>query len=240
MEELLKYLHSDEEQADLIVMDYVYQQGRDNPTQTISFSFYFPKNKTIPLEKMHNHMKLKDNITLHSSIYKLSVIKESGVVLPEHCSYEDNFFVYAPMVYAKTVRYIPKGLYQYLIGREGQSMSHEIIIRKYHDFVRCGYLIYNFIDLMPLKKTDKKRYRLLRHHLLLSMMMVPVFTNLNNSPQATKECKDFMAHCKQTNPKQYHMMRMDARVSWPDHHNAFGRGFLRFLYFIAHYVVDFN
>ena len=241
MDKLMAFLRQPHEtMPDLILMDYVYQQGRDNPSTRIHFDFYFPKNEIIPLEKMKRHMRIRDNVTLHSAIYRTEMVRSCGVVLPEHCSYEDNYFVYAPLTVIDTVCYIPEPLYQYLIGRDGQSMNYETCVRKYKDFVRCGYLIFDYCDITKFKNTEKKRYRILRHHFLLSMMMAVIYPLINASPEAKKDLDAFNEHCEQTNPELYKLMRRDARVSAFNGKSKFRRGFARFMYALARKIVKFN
>lgn len=231
---------SADNKADLILMDYVYQQGRDNPTTRIGFTPYFPEGKTIPLSQMHFHMRMQDNVTLHSAIYRLEVIKKSGVVLPEHCSYEDNYFVYAPLGYVQSVAYLNEPLYQYLIGRDGQSMTRETCIRKYHDFVRCGELIFFSHDVMAFKKTDPKRYRLMRHHLLLSMLFLNLYPQLNGSEEAIEDMREAMERCKEHNYAQYKMICRDVRVNTFFHRGKPAKRTAKFWYDVAHKFVRFN
>lgn len=239
---LIEFLKGQPEdnKADLILMDYVYQEGRDNPTTRIGFKCYFPTNVTIPLEKMHRHMRMQDNVTLHSAIYRLEVVRQSGVQLPEHCSYEDNFFVYAPLAYVQKVAYIPEGLYQYLIGRDGQSMNRDTCIRKYHDFVKCGELIFKFHDIMKFKESEPKRYRLMRHHLLLGLLFLNIYAQLNASPEAIQDMVDTMARCKEQNPEQYAMSIKDLRVSTFFHRGKPARKTAKFWFWLGRLFVPFN
>ena len=241
-DKLIEFLkgQGEENKADLILMDYVYQVGRGNPDTRIGFSYYFPDDQTILLKDMRFHMRIQDNVTLHSAIYRLEVIRESGVVLPEHCSYEDNYFVYAPLGYVQRVRYICAPLYQYLIGRDGQSMAHENLIRKYHDFILCGELTFNAHDIMKFRKTDKKRYRIMRHHLILGMLFLNMFPQLNGTPEALEEMRQAMLRCQQNNPAQYKMIRRPARVSFFYHRGKPAKKFAHFLYDFAHKFVHFN
>ena len=121
----LDYIKTHNDEADLILMDYVYWQGREHRSTRIHFNHYFKPNEPLELKEVKHHFKIKDNITLHSAMYKTEVVRKSGVVLPEHCSYEDNLFVYSPLPYVDRIAYLPVGFYQYLIGRPGQSMTNE-------------------------------------------------------------------------------------------------------------------
>lgn len=63
------------------------------------------------------------------------MIRQSGIVLPKHIFYEDNLFVYAPLPLTKKLLYLNEDLYRYLIGREGQSVSEQVMMK------RCSHQI---------------------------------------------------------------------------------------------------
>ena len=225
---------------DMILMDYVYQQGRDNPTKRIHFNRYFDKNKVVPLSSLKHHMKIEDNVTLHSSIYRTALLRQCNLKLPEHCSYEDNYFVYVPLGVIENVAYLPEPLYQYLIGRDGQSMTYETCVRKYKDFILCGELIFKSHDIMKFKKTDKKRFILIKHHLMLAMLFAVIYPQLKKTEEALNDMNAFMEECKKHNPDQYALCRKDLRVSTFFHRGKPAYKTSRFWYKLAHIVVDFN
>ena len=241
MEKLMAFLRDKtQERPDLILMDYVYQQGRDNPTTRIHFNHYFETNKTVPLTSMKHHMKIQDNVTLHSSIYKTELLRKCELSLPEHCSYEDNYFVYVPLGYINTVAYLPEPLYQYLIGRDGQSMNYDTCVRKYRDFIKCGELIFKAHDIMKFQKTDKKRFILIKHHLMLSMLFAVMYPQLKRTEEALKDMNDFMEECKKFNPEQFELCRKDLRVSTFFHKGKPHYNTSRFWYKLAHLFVGFS
>ena len=239
LNKLLNFLKAENE-PDLILMDYVYQQGRDNPTTRIHFDLYFPVNEVVPLTRMKHHMKLTDNVTLHSAIYKTQVLRDSHLTLPEHCSYEDNYFVYVPMAIIQTVAYLPEPLYQYLIGRDGQSMAYETCIRKYKDFVKCGELIFKAHDIMKFRKSDPKRFLLMKHHLMLGMMFAVLYPQLKKDEKSIKVMNDFMDTCEETYPEQFKFCRKDVRVSTFYNRGKPAYKTSRFWYKMAHLFVKFN
>ena len=69
--------------ADLIVMNYVYTytDGREN--QTINFSNVFKNNEVITWDQI-GKFKLTQYLSLHSMMYKKSVLDEAKIDLPKH------------------------------------------------------------------------------------------------------------------------------------------------------------
>lgn len=60
---------------------------------------------------------------MHGFTYKLCIIKEMGYVQTEGISYTDTEWVNLPITRVKTCSFFPYVLYQYLVGREGQTMA---------------------------------------------------------------------------------------------------------------------
>lgn len=60
---------------------------------------------------------------MHGICYKTDVLKRMWVPITEHCLYTDNEYAFYGMAYIKTAIYYPICLYQYRVGREGQSRA---------------------------------------------------------------------------------------------------------------------
>lgn len=65
--------------------------------------------------------------SMHGVAYKTENLKSIGYHQTEGISYTDQEWIYWPMSTVKTAYYIPKPLYRYLIGREGQTMDPKVI-----------------------------------------------------------------------------------------------------------------
>ncbi len=136
------------DQCDMIMMDFVYEFLQDKNISNRARAkkkFYIDEdgarykllNKTykdifvpetiVEWNKIEN-IKPK-LILMHALIYRTSFLKEIGIVLPEHVSYEDNLFVAIPQVSLKRFYYTPQILYRYFIGRDEQSVSLKSILR---------------------------------------------------------------------------------------------------------------
>jgi len=61
--------------------------------------------------------------------FKTSVLRASVLKLPERMLYTDQFFVVVPFAYCDSIRFLDSPVYCYRLGRDGQSVSKESLIR---------------------------------------------------------------------------------------------------------------
>lgn len=73
-------------------------------------------------------------LTMHAITYSTRLIRKVGLHQQEGISYTDMEYCYFPLVEARTFRYVDVVLYQYLVGREGQTVSVESSIRHFNDY----------------------------------------------------------------------------------------------------------
>lgn len=70
-----------------------------------------------------------DPIVMHSVAYRRALLKECQYKQTEGISYTDMQWVFVPMAFVKTAYYCAEPLYQYLLGREGQTMAANVLRR---------------------------------------------------------------------------------------------------------------
>ena len=81
--------------TDLVVCNYVYTYTDGRKEQTISFANVYEEGKVLTWNDIHR-LKLTQYPSLHSMMYKKSVLDKSNIDLPKHVFYEDNLFIYLP------------------------------------------------------------------------------------------------------------------------------------------------
>ena len=236
---LLESIQKEKELPDLYLLNYAYFVGYGNKRKVINYQSIIKENKLLT-SKDFKFKELSKNITLHSAMFKLDVIRNSKVVLPCHASYEDNYFVYACLVHTNTFMYINKDFYCYLIGREGQSVSFAQSVRKYKDHLLCSKCINDYFDLMSIKKTDKYKYRLLYHHARLIFCIATLYTRLSKEKEARKQFRLFLKDFKTKHKKMYKKIRHRSVASFLCIPGAFGRWFDRVILWLAKKVVPFD
>ena len=69
----------------------------------------------------------------HHITYRTALLKEHNIRFSEHVSYDDIEYDTMPIAYVRTVLPIDRYLYQYRLGREGQSVDESVFARKHKD-----------------------------------------------------------------------------------------------------------
>ena len=240
LRKLLCAIKKDQGTVDLYLTNYVYWQGRNHRGQVIDYRYLFKHHRTSGSWKDIRAFRYRSNITLHSAMYKTEILRKSGVDCPKHVSYEDNYFIYAPMPFVQKLAYVDADFYQYLIGREGQSMENNTCIRKYKDFIIDGEKIFDAADLTKIHKENRPLFKAMYHHLILNFVMVPTFARLNGTPEAKEELNGFWAYCKKGNPRLYRFIRWHFAVISLTMPGKAGVKAVKLDYKFAHKLVKFN
>ncbi len=186
--------------ADLIVMNYVYVHNDGRENQVINFSNVFPENREITWDDIHR-FKRTQYLSLHSLMYKKSVLDKAHIKLPKHTFYEDNLFIYLPLKYTKTIYYMNLNFYQYFIGRADQSVQVSQLVKRSDDQRRVTVLACNAYDLDEIE--NKKLRNLMLRELSFLVCIGCVFTRLAYTDEAEKQAQDMMDEIKKGNPKLY-------------------------------------
>jgi len=74
-------------------------------------------------------LKFKKLLVMHAMTYRTSLIRDIGLKLQTGISYTDIEYCYFPMSKAETIVFLDLNLYQYSIGREGQTMQKGNLIK---------------------------------------------------------------------------------------------------------------
>lgn len=125
-ESLVRYLKAlNTTDADMLATDFSIVDEDYNIVRTQTF-----KLDSGCVSKIEDVCLTKDfcgPLGMHATTYKLQILKEMGYHQTEGVSYTDQEWMFTPTAYMDTFQYIPIDLYQYLVGREGQTVSPELI-----------------------------------------------------------------------------------------------------------------
>ncbi len=220
--------------VDLILMPYryVHSYDEDGKGKLIKYDSFITPNKVIDWSGV-TRFDYAHNFTLHSVIYKTEMLRANKIILPEHCFYEDNYFIYAPLPYVKHLIYLNEELYQYLLGRDGQSMQTANLIKRTENLERVAKLAFDSVDLESVKKKDKHLFHILRHQLCMMVTAPLMYVTYKDKKVCKKEKREFKESLKQSNPKQYKMIIYRFQVYGPSINNWIGKLFSRFFLWTA-------
>lgn len=110
--------------TDVIITDFDIVDINGAVTDKREFHLLFGQGESIiPFSQL---LKEKRNVAfqMHALTYKLRILREMNYKQTEGISYTDAEWATIPMTRVKTICYYPHSIYNYLIGREGQTMAN--------------------------------------------------------------------------------------------------------------------
>lgn len=118
-----------EEQVDLIFHDYVYDRPEQENAFRITYAGKLKPDTAADWDRCRP-FHIWNQFMIHSLIYRTRFLRDIHLQLPEHTYYEDNLYIYRPLVYTKRIMYHHAPLYGYYIGREGQSINEKNLLKR--------------------------------------------------------------------------------------------------------------
>jgi len=107
-----------------------------------------PPYKELQLENICGKKDFK-NFWMHSVAYKRSLFSNLEYHQTEGISYTDQEWIFLPLAIVRTVYYIPIVLYQYNLGREGQTVSRSFMQKHFNDHLVCIKSLLETFDALP-------------------------------------------------------------------------------------------
>ena len=223
--------------TDLVVCNYVYTYTDGRSDQVISFAIVYDEGKVLTWDDIHK-FKVTQYPSLHSMMYKKSVLDKSNIDLPKHVFYEDNLFIYLPLVNTKTIYYLDLDLYRYYIGRADQSVQESQMIKRSSHQVLVSEKICTAYDLTEIE--NKKLRKLMTRECIFLMTIGVVFSRLAFNKEGEKQYKELWKSVKEKNPKLYRRMRYFSMATIVSISGKLGRQIMKLGYRFAHSLVNFN
>ena len=223
--------------TDLVVCNYVYTYTDGRSDQVISFANVYDEGKVLTWDDIHK-FKVTQYPSLHSMMYKKSVLDKSNIDLPKHVFYEDNLFIYLPLVNTKTIYYLDLDLYRYYIGRADQSVQESQMIKRSSHQVLVSEKVCIAYDLTKIE--NKKLRKLMTRECIFLMTIGVVFSRLAFNKEGEKQYKELWKSVKEKNPKLYRRMRYFSMATFVSIPGKLGRQIMKLGYRFAHSLVNFN
>ena len=140
---------------------------------------------------------------MHMTTYRTAILKENNIKISEKMFYVDNEYKIYPSIYLKTTIILKDVLYQYRLGREGQSVAPESLIKNRFMLEQVTLNCLTFFS-----QKNQQMLPILREAINLRLnKMIHLRTQTaflqENSQQAKTELKAFLNKVKQINPYFY-------------------------------------
>lgn len=201
----LKKIYSSNETLDVMICNYVYEHSKDNTFHVVDYKNVLPQNQMFGWDDV-GRFKKSQYILMHSVIYRTELLHECGLVLPKHTFYVDNFFVFEPLPYVKTIYYMDIDLYRYFIGRDDQSVNENVMIKRIDQQIYVNKLMIDFycgFGKMPNRHLDNY----MKSYLSIMMTISSVFLTISGTKENLEKKSELWLYLKNKDPKLYLSMK---------------------------------
>ena len=184
---------------DMLLCNYVYdKQGAKHK--------FVMKPKGIPKDKLLNwddirHIQKYHYILMHSIIYRTDLLRLCDLELPEHTYYVDNIYAFQPLPYVKTFCYKDIDLYWYFIGREGQSVSEEKLVKQIDQYIFVTKVMTKVYQESKYITSSKACLDYMFNYLEMIFAITCNFLNVGNDPENEKKKEDLWAEAERIDPE---------------------------------------
>lgn len=130
-------------------------------------------------------------VKMHNMTIRTEILRDHQIQIDEHCFYVDMEYILYPMPYVQTIAFLPEFLYQYQIGRQGQSMDPTKMQRNaaQYDHVLASIYAYYDAHCKDIKGPNRKKYI----DRLISRFYASRIKILLSMPDAAKRKNEFVA-----------------------------------------------
>lgn len=122
----------------------------------------------------------------HIVTYKTSILREIGLHLQHGISYTDNEYVFFPLDHVHSVIYYRLPVYQYFVGREGQTTSREAILKQSRQIEQVFIRLFDYYNS---NKSNQKEAVLNNQRILLYEMLTWIYSPLFWKPKSVEKMK---------------------------------------------------
>ena len=202
--ETLKKLVDEGNCVDMLLTNYVYEKVYENKQRRMIYSFLFESDKVMTWADMKRNCK-GFSILMHSVTYRTELLRECKLDLPKHTFYVDNLFVYEPLPYVKTLYYLNVDFYRYFIGRDGQSVAEQIMIKRIDQQLLVNYRLIDAYDVWSIEEEHLREYML---SFLETITVVSTsLAYVSKDPENLEKVKKLWKYIKEKDVRTYHHLR---------------------------------
>ena len=223
--------------VDLFVTNYYYDHADGKGNRSINFSNALPEGRIFIWDET-KPFRIDQILMIHACTFRTDLLKRSGVRMPEHIFYEDNYLIYGNLPGVERMYYLNADLYRYFIGREGQSVQENVMMKRYAHQFRATELCFTAFHFDDIQNRRRKNY--LRHELLIMFGIGIVFARLNRTEEAERDVKALWDACRAFDRKWANRYRYRSPLVFICIPGKFGNAIMRLIYRMAHQIVRFN
>lgn len=222
--------------VDAVVTNYVHERvGRR--TRTTRYSSVMPAGRVFDWDDV-GRFGARQYLMMHALVYRTSLVRASGLALPEHTFYVDNLFVVTPLARSRRLFYLDVDLYRYFIGRDDQSVNDAVMVRRVDQQVRVNRLV---LEALPAPGTvPAGLHAYLLHHVEVLCGITSVMLVRAGTPEHLATRAEFWQDIKRESPWVYTRLRRGVIGTSSNLPGPTGRQMSLLAYRVARRVVGFS
>ncbi len=179
--------------VDMLLSNYVYEKLSTNHQRRMVYHYMFPADQITGWDGMKRVIK-GFTILMHSVTYRTEMLRECGLHLPKHTFYVDNLFVFEPLPYVKTIYYLDVDFYRYYIGRDGQSVAEQTMVKRIDQQLYVNYRMIDNFDPWSIEEDNLRNYML--SYLETITVVSSVIGYVSNTPEDLAKVKKLWRHMR--------------------------------------------
>lgn len=223
--------------VDMLVSNYVYEKVGVKHKKVIHYQNVMPENRIISWKDM-GRFKLGQYILMHSVMYRTELLKMCGLELPKHTFYVDNIYVYYPLPHVKTFYYLNVNFYRYFIGRDGQSVNEQNMIKRIDQQL---FVTKTMIDMYQMNKIANKKLRnYMINYLAIMMTVSSIIAIRSKNPENMEKKEELWGYLKKKDASVYRKIRYGILGQTMNLTGKPGRKISSLAYNVANRIFGFN
>lgn len=208
LEELKEMIASDQT-ADLVVSNFVYEKQGAKRKKVINYRRYMKTGETFTWKDTRG-LPVTNYLMMHSLIYRTDLVKSCGLILPEHTFYVDNIYVFEPLPFVRTIRYLDLNFYRYFIGRSDQSVQESVMVGRMDQHYRVTRILIDYMHKKRFMIQERSLRKTMYTNLKLAMAIATILAILKDTPESRKELKQVWRYLKNLDSRMYRKVRFSA------------------------------
>ena len=226
-----------EQPLDMFISNYVYDKTGVKHKRVMSYRESLPQGRVFGWQDT-GHFRKGRYLLMHSVIYNTDLLRRSGLDLPKHTFYVDDLYVYVPLPFVKRMYYLDTNLYLYYIGREGQSVQEQVLLKRIDQYLLVNRLLVSEVDPFAVDSEKKRKYML--NFLEILTIASTALLAIIGTEESRRKKEELWAFIQQTNPKTYRELRYRLSGRLAHLPGQFGRHVLTIGYRICQRIYGFN
>lgn len=223
--------------VDMVLTNYVYEKKSEDIQTVINYKHAITPNKVLTWDDLRTFY-MNQYLLMHAIIYRTEVVRQAGLKLPEHTFYVDFIYAYQPLPYIKTMTYLNVDFYHYFIGRQGQSVAKETMIKRVDQLLRVNSLM---VHVTPDASTvSRGLYKYMIHFLSINCVVTSIFLILSRKKNNYSRKALMWDNLYEYSPQICHDVRKTILCRAINMPGPLGRAMVRGGYALTNYFVGFN